>query len=263
MAEPYLLYYWPGIQGRGEFVRLALEEAGAGYQDVARQPKTGMPAMFAAIDGAQTPHAAYAPPVLGHGDLLIGQTTNILFYLGRQLGLAPRAESGRLWLNQLQLTLADWLAEVHDTHHPLAVGQYYEDQKAAAILRAGDFRTHRLPKFLDYFTQVLQNSKGPFLLGRKLSYGDLSLFQMMAGRTMHFRKPWHGWRRATGRCKRCTTRWQRARILPATCARRGACRSTRMASFATIPNWTAEPDCCRRPLFAGLPAYWAWALVTG
>lgn len=187
MAEPYLLYYWPGIQGRGEFVRLALEEAGASYQDVARQPKTGMPAMLAAIDGAQTLHAAYAPPVLGHGDLLIGQTANILFYLGRQLGLAPRAQSGRLWLNQLQLTMADWLAEVHDTHHPLAVGQYYEDQKAAAILRAGDFRMHRLPRFLDYFTQVLQNSTGSFLLGRKLSYGDLSLFQMMAG--LHYAFP--------------------------------------------------------------------------
>lgn len=183
MDAPYLLYYWPTIQGRGEFVRLALEEAGVAYQDVARQPKTGMPAMLATIDGAHTPQAAYAPPVLGHGQLLIGQTTNILFYLGKQLGLAPRKESGRLWLNQLQLTIADWLAEVHDTHHPLAVGQYYEQQKAAAALRADDFRTHRLPKFLDYFTQVLQNNsgRGKFLVGSRLSYGDLSLFQMMAG----------------------------------------------------------------------------------
>jgi len=181
MDAPYLLYYWPTIQGRGEFVRLALEEAGVSYQDVARQPKTGMPAMLATIDGAQTPQAAYAPPVLGHGELLIGQSTNILFYLGKQLGLAPRKESGRLWLNQLQLTIADWVAEVHDTHHPLAIGQYYEDQKAAAILRAEDFRAHRLPKFLDYFTQVLHNNGSRMLVGNKLSYGDLSLFQMIAG----------------------------------------------------------------------------------
>ena len=143
MSAPYLLYYWPTIQGRGEFVRLALEEAGADYQDVARLPERK----------------------------------------GKQLGLAPRAEAGRLWLNQLQLTMADWLTEVHDTHHPLAMGQYYEDQAAAAALRAQDFRTTRLPKFLDYFTQVLANngSRGNFLVGGKLTYGDLSLFQMIAG----------------------------------------------------------------------------------
>ncbi len=188
MSAPYLLYYWPTIQGRGEFVRLALEEAGADYQDVARLPERkgkqqGMRAMLACLDGDATPQVAYAPPVLGHGDLLLAQTPNILFYLGKQLGLAPRAEAGRLWLNQLQLTMADWLTEVHDTHHPLSMGQYYEDQAAAAALRAKDFRDTRLPKFLDYFTQVLANnrSRGGFLVGAKLTYGDLSLFQMMAG----------------------------------------------------------------------------------
>ena len=188
MDAAYLLYYWPTLQGRGEFIRLALEEAGANYQDVARLPERkgkqqGMPAMLACLDGNATPYPAYAPPVLGHGDLLIGQTPNILLYLGKQLGLAPRAEGGRLWLNQLQLTMADWLTEVHDTHHPLAMGQYYEDQAGAAALRAQDFRTTRLPKFLDYFTQVLANNpgRGGFLVGSKLTYGDLSLFQMIAG----------------------------------------------------------------------------------
>lgn len=180
----YALYYWPTIQGRGEFIRLALEEAGADYRDIARLPERagqGLSAMLACLDGDSTPHAAYAPPVLRDGDVLIGQTSNILLYLGRRLGLAPRAESGRLWLNQLQLTMSDWLTEVHDTHHPLSVNQYYEEQQQAAMLRSADFRTTRLPKFLDYFTQVLLNSRGQYLLGARLTYGDLSLFQMLAG----------------------------------------------------------------------------------
>jgi glutathione S-transferase len=182
----YELYYWPTIQGRGEFIRLTLEEAGADYRDIARLPERkgqGVSAMLACLDGGTTPQAAYAPPVLRDGDMLIGQTTNILLYLGRRLGLAPRAESGRLWLNQLQLTMADWLTEVHDTHHPLSMNQYYEEQKQAAMLRSADFRSTRLPKFLDYFTQVLLNnrSRGHYLVGAKLSYGDLSLFQMLAG----------------------------------------------------------------------------------
>lgn len=182
----YELYYWPTIQGRGEFIRLALEEADAEYRDIARLPERkgqGVPAMLACLDGDSMPYAAYAPPVLRDGDVLIGQTTNILLYLGRRLGLAPRAESGRLWLNQLQLTMADWLTEVHDTHHPLSMNQYYEEQKPATLLRSADFRSTRLPKFLDYFTQVLLNnrSRGQYLVGAKLTYGDLSLFQMLAG----------------------------------------------------------------------------------
>ena len=186
----YELYYWPTIQGRGEFIRLALEEAGADYRDIARLPERkgqGMPAMLACLDGDNTPHAAYAPPVLRDGDVLIGQTTNILLYLGRRLGLAPRAESGRLWLNQLQLTMADWLTEVHDTHHPLSVNQYYAEQQQAALLRSADFRATRLPKFLDYFTQVLLNSRGRYLLGERLTYGDLSLFLLLAG--LHYAFP--------------------------------------------------------------------------
>ncbi|QDG70982.1 glutathione S-transferase [Janthinobacterium tructae] len=190
MHMAYELYYWPTIQGRGEFIRLALEEAGADYRDIARLPERkgqGMPAMLACLDGDNTPQAAYAPPVLRDGDLLIGQTTNILLYLGRRLGLAPRAESGRLWLNQLQLTMADWLTEVHDTHHPLSMNQYYDEQKQAALQRSADFRATRLPKFLDYFTQVLLNSRGQYLLGARLTYGDLSLFQMLAG--LHYAFP--------------------------------------------------------------------------
>ncbi|MGK5065449.1 hypothetical protein [Janthinobacterium sp. LB3P112] len=121
--------HWPTIQGRGKFIRLDLEEAGANYRDIARLPERkgqGLSAMLACLDGGTTPQAAYAPPLLRDGDVLIGQTTNILLYLGRRLGLAPRAESGRLWLNQLQLTMADWRTDVHDTHHPLSMNQYYD-----------------------------------------------------------------------------------------------------------------------------------------
>src|SRR5262245_28886176 len=124
----YELYYWPEIQGRGEFVRLALEDAGEKYVDVARQPGKGggVPAMMTLLDGKQVPHPPFAPPFLRSGKLLIGQTANILLYLGARHGLAPAGEAGRLWTHQLQLTIADLIVEAHDTHHPIASGLYYE-----------------------------------------------------------------------------------------------------------------------------------------
>ena len=85
----YQLYYWPEIQGRGEFVRLALEEAGADYVDVARRPG-GMPAMMRIIEGKGVAHPPYAPPFLKAGKLIVAQTAEILFYLGPRLKLAPR-----------------------------------------------------------------------------------------------------------------------------------------------------------------------------
>ena len=126
----YELYYWPSIQGRGEFVRLALEEAGADYIDVAR--KRGVPAMMKLIEGKRSAHPPYAPPFLKAGKLVIAQTANILFFLGARLKLAPRDEAGRLWANQLQLTISDLVVEIHDTHHPLGPSLYYEDQRAPA-----------------------------------------------------------------------------------------------------------------------------------
>jgi glutathione S-transferase len=167
----YELYYWPSIQGRGEFVRLALEDAGADYVDVARRAR-GMRAMEHVLGSPSIERAPFAPPVLRAGELLIAQTANILLYLGPRLGLAPRGEAGRLWLHQLQLTIADWLVEVHDTHHPVGSGLYYEDQKPEAKRRAADFRSERLPKFLQYFEKI------DF---RSFSYVDLSLFQMIEG----------------------------------------------------------------------------------
>jgi glutathione S-transferase len=176
----YFLYYWPGIQGRGEFVRLALEDAGADYVDAARAPG-GVAAMMRLMRARASTVAPFAPPFLQAGRLLIAQTANILLFLGPRLGLAPVSESGRHAVHQLQLTIADWLGEVHDTHHPIASGLYYAQQKAAARQRAADFRRHRLPKFLGYFESVLRGSPRGYLAGRACSYADLSLFQMVAG----------------------------------------------------------------------------------
>ncbi|WP_092277778.1 MULTISPECIES: glutathione S-transferase [unclassified Duganella] len=184
MTTPYQLLYWPGLQGRGEFVRLALEEAGVPYVDVARQ-KGGMPKMLASLDGGQVDHPSFAPPVLQVGDLLIGQTANILMYLGAKHKLAPRTEAGRLWANQLQLTIADIVNEAHDTHHPISTNLYYEDQKKEARKRAKDFREQRIPKFLDYFEGVVS---GGWAVGSRLSYVDLSLFQLIEGLRYAFPK---------------------------------------------------------------------------
>lgn len=182
----YELYYWPGIQGRGEFVRLALEEAGVDYVDVAKDPggeQTAARKLMHFMQDAKLPHPPFAPPVLKAGDLAIAQTTNILMYLGEHHGLAPTDEAGRLWTHQLQLTMADWVVEVHDTHHPLGPTEYYADQKPEARKRAVLFLKHRLPKYLGYFERLLQrNPEGSeTLVGNTLTYADLSLFQMIAG----------------------------------------------------------------------------------
>jgi glutathione S-transferase len=178
----YELYYWPSIQGRGEFVRLALEDAGAEYDDVARRPK-GMAAMMKMMENRAVEHPPFAPPFLKAGKLVIAQTANILFYLGPPLDLVPKNEASRLWAHQLQLTVSDWVAEAHDTHHPIAGNLYYEDQRDEAKRRAADFTADRIPKYLGYFERMLKrNSKGDgYLLGRKASYVDLSLFQMIDG----------------------------------------------------------------------------------
>ena len=180
----YELYYWPEIQGRGEFVRLALEEAGADYVDVTRLPKRGgIPVLMRLLESRSGKRPPFAPPFLKAGDMVIAQTANILLFLGPRLGLVPKDEASRLWAHQSQLTIADWVAEVHDTHHPISGGLYYEEQKREAQRRAADFRAERLPKFLDYFERVLKrNAQGSdYLLGKAVSYVDLSMFQMIAG----------------------------------------------------------------------------------
>jgi len=173
----YQLYYWPGIQGRGEFVRLALEEAGADYIDVARGD--GVAAMMKMMAARGTP--PFAPPFLQAGRRLIGQTANILLFLGSRHGLAPKTEAGRLWVHQLQLTIADLVLEIHDTHHPLGPSLYYEQQRAPAKKRSAAFWKERVPKYLGYFERLLGDAGGVHLTGRRLSYVDLSLFQIVAG----------------------------------------------------------------------------------
>lgn len=178
----YELYYWDGIQGRGEFVRLALEEAGAHYVDVARGTR-GTDAMMALMESRSEPHVPFAPPFLKDGDLIIAHVANILMYLGPKLKLAPTEERLRHVANGLQLTITDLVAEVHDTHHPIATSKYYEDQRQEAKDRTAEFIDNRIPKFLGYFERVLtQNPTGlAYSVGDSLTYVDLSLFQIFEG----------------------------------------------------------------------------------
>ncbi len=182
----YELYYWPGIQGRGEYVRLALEEAGADYADVARGER-GMAAMMRMMEARRgTP--PFAPPFLQAGRLVVAQTANILLYLGSRHGLAPKPEAGRLRVHQLQLTVADLVLEIHDSHHPLGPSLYYEDQRRPAKKRSDEFWKQRVPKYLGYFEGLLSSNGGGFLTGRRLTYADLSLFQIVEGLRYAFPK---------------------------------------------------------------------------
>ncbi|MCB9992558.1 MAG: glutathione S-transferase [Hyphomicrobiaceae bacterium] len=166
----YELHYWQGIPGRGEFVRLAFVAAGVAFVDAGMKEDAG-------------PTPSFAPPFLRHEGKTIGQTANVLFYLGGRLGLAPEDEAGRLWAHQVQLTIADFVDEIHDTHHPVGSGLYYEDQKDEALRRAQSFRNERAPKFLGWFETVLaRNPAGPgHLVGSALTYSDLSLFHVVEG----------------------------------------------------------------------------------
>ncbi|KAF9877843.1 putative glutathione s-transferase [Colletotrichum karsti] len=188
---PYELIYWPGLPGRGEHIRLALEEAGAEYTDTAHK-EDGIKEVLAQIDdkniGDELNPPPLAPPILKHGDLLLSQTPNILQYLGPRIGLAPKPEDDEdaiYRINGLALTALDGLSnEAHDTHHPVATGLYYEDQKEESKRKAKDYIENRLPKFFGYFERVLKgkaSGDGPWLYGGSLSYADLVLFQCLDG----------------------------------------------------------------------------------
>ncbi|WWW35163.1 glutathione S-transferase [Stenotrophomonas rhizophila] len=174
----YELYYWTGIQGRGEFIRLALEDAGAAYTDMARVHGDAVMQPF--LQGKEDGLRPFAPPFLKSGRQVVAQVGAILDYVAPELGLVPDAASRRQQALQLQLTIADLVAEVHDTHHPIAASAYYEDQKREAKARAEAMRAERLPKFLGYFEGVLKDNGERHPL-REHSYLDLSLFQLLSG----------------------------------------------------------------------------------
>ena len=177
------LFYWPTIQGRGEFVRLLLEEAGAPYVDVARE-RGGMSAMTRILDGKETGALPYAPPFVRVGKVIVSQTANVLAFLGARFRLVPRDEALRAEAKQIQLTIADLVAEAHDTHHPIAGSLYYRDQKREAKRRAQEFVTERIPRYLGWLEQILERNRrsaGRWLVGRERTYVDLSAFQVVEG----------------------------------------------------------------------------------
>lgn len=184
--ERYELHYWPTIQGRGEFVRLALEYVGIPYLDIARGPNNeggGEAALFESLQSIDRHRPPFAPPYLKTVDRVIGQTANILLFLGNRHALAPIDEAGWIWAHQLQLTIADFVVEAHDTHHPVGVGLYYDDQKPEARRRSEEFRQHRVPKFLGYFERVIEcnTANDGWMVGDEATYVDLSMFQVIAG----------------------------------------------------------------------------------
>ncbi|RIK93070.1 MAG: glutathione S-transferase [Proteobacteria bacterium] len=184
MPTPYSLYYWPDIPGRGEFVRLVLEEADVPWRDVGRLPREqggGAEAVLAFYAGRHAGHPIFAPPVLVQDELVLAQTAAICHFLGCRHGLAPDDERGRTHALALELTIADLVLEAHDTHHPIGAMLYYEDQQPEAKRRAASFTGERLPRFLGYFERVLGHSGGPYLLGARASHADLSLFQALEG----------------------------------------------------------------------------------
>lgn len=174
------LWYWPGIPGRGEFVRLALEAGGIPYRDVAIEAGDEGMTLLSRDLAEPRDRPPFAPPYIKVDGMVIAQVANILLHLGAEHGLAPADTAGRLWTNQCQLTIADMAAEAHDTHHPVAMSAYYEDQKTEALRRAEDFRANRIPKYLTFFERALAH-RGPWLNGEAWSYADLSLFQLIEG----------------------------------------------------------------------------------
>lgn len=183
----YELYYWPSIQGRGEYVRLVLEAAEVPYVDVARLSKEeggGVDVMMAFMKGKREGAVPFAPPFVRAGELVVAQTAHACHFVARRAGLVPGDEASELAALQHALTIADLVAEAHDTHHPVGTNLYYEDQKDEARRRAESFRDHRMPKFLGYFERLATHSASrdvPHLVGTALSYVDLSLFQTLEG----------------------------------------------------------------------------------
>lgn len=184
MAAPYDLWYWPSIPGRGEFVRLTLEAGGIAYRDRAREEGADALVKDMASRKGQRP---FAPPYLAAGELCIAQTANILLFLSDRHGLGPADPDKRWFAHQLELTIADAVAEAHNVHHPVAASLYYKDQKGEAARAAESFCNERMPKFLGYFEAALADG-GSWLTGESWCPADLSLFQLVEGLRYAFPK---------------------------------------------------------------------------
>ncbi len=182
----YGLWYWPDIEGRGEFVRLPLEAAGVDYVECAREHC--VETLVADMERHAAARGPFAPPYLELDGILIAQVANILLFLGDHHHFGAVNIADRFWLNQLQLTVADMVAEVHNVHHPLDVSLAYEEQKDAALKAAAAFREDRIPKFLDYFEHAAKASPGEWLIDHRWTYVDTSLFQLVEGLRYMFPK---------------------------------------------------------------------------
>ena len=179
----YDLWYWPGIQGRGEFVRLVLEGAGIAYRDRARED--GAEALVRDL-AAREGFKPFAPPYIVDGAFATAQVAHILAWLTDRHALGSGDLATDLQLIQLQLTVTDLVAEVHDVHHPVGADKYYHEQKNEALRAAASFCNARLPKYLGHFEGALGVTEGPFVLGAKWSPIDTSLFQLVEGLTYAF-----------------------------------------------------------------------------
>ncbi|KAK3723430.1 hypothetical protein LTR37_001682 [Vermiconidia calcicola] len=202
---PYELLYHPGVPGRGEPIRLLLEAAGVPYNDIANQEKNGYDTvqkicMNKALESDNGNPPVFSPPALrvpGAGKdgkaLVISQTPNILSYLGDRTGMAGD-EQEKYWVAQLALTALDLANEVHDSHHPIAVAKYYEEQKEESKGKSKDIRENRFPKFFSYFQRTLQGNKerggveGKYMVGKQLTYADTTIWQVLDGCMFAFPK---------------------------------------------------------------------------
>lgn len=203
----YTLLYHPGIPGRGEYIRLALEASNTPYTDLAVEKKDGyaevqQACMNKGLESEAGNPPIFAPPALrivggrdDGGTLVISQTPNILDYLGGRVGMAGDAgkEDEKYFVAEVALTALDLSNEVHDSHHPVAVALYYEDQKEESLRRAKDLRENRIPKFFSYFARTLKHNaeksgQGRYLVSDRLTYADTTVWQVLDGLYFAFPK---------------------------------------------------------------------------
>lgn len=172
------------------YTDVANEDSKDGYAEVQRVCMNGD-----SLESDEGNPPVFSPPALrvkhdGRAKpLIISQTPNILIYLGDKLGLVGEGDD-KFWIQQLALTALDLNNEVHDTHHPIAVMQYYKDQKEESLKKAKDVRETRIPKFLSYFERTLKwnatAGKHKYLVGDGLTYADTTVWQVLDGLSFAF-----------------------------------------------------------------------------